>query len=393
MVNHSENYVQVKKHYYNDKLPVKNIRWGFKKDEGHSAEIVFDNSGKDIILKGTEDDFISLVTQFKDVVINGKKKIVDLTGLPIKGTGKYYENIEIFLKDENKSIEEFAKEVKEGKRNLPQENPLIIAKNIIENKFSDGDVIKFLENYKFMKFLYARNLKPIHTTFESIKEKKIVDVDKFEFYNKESDRVFVDCIRKLSPIPAFLDFDKYCLTDTELLIKNFVNEIKKQDLTWGALYKKTGGTLKGEEGIYRIILDYLEIYEIIREPLRDLAILIAKEKSLSIKEDSCKEVIKCIKDSGYSDLVKPINLNLRHARVHKSIDFNKQQGKLMIYNSPRKNKKLEAEITFSEAIGLKEEIRILGYALFFNHIMNEQIILFKLIDSLDFKFYIIQNKK
>ena len=75
---HSDNFISVKKYYFEKRLKVKEITFSVTRlDNGNfdsQAKIVFDNNGEDIIIEGSEPDFVDLSHNFQSSFRDGKKE-------------------------------------------------------------------------------------------------------------------------------------------------------------------------------------------------------------------------------------------------------------------------------------------------------------------------------
>jgi hypothetical protein len=157
-----------------------------------------------------------------------------------------------------------------------------------------------------------------------------------------------------------------------------------------SLYKETGGKLDGPIGIQNLIEEYIDIYEIIRPILRDMAILIRKNGD-KVNLNSQDDIIRFLKVKKYKSLVGSIDIHLRNVGTHFSLDFNKK-GVVKVFDSSTKRRKLIKNFKYDDIIDKHKKINELALALIFSYLMNERIICLFTIDSLDFKYYVVENK-
>ncbi len=392
---HSDNFISVKKYYFENRLKIKEVKISMtsldNEEFNSQAKIVFDNNGDDIIIEGSESDFVDFSLNFKSTFRDGKQELIDLATTPAKNPSTYYKNMEHFISGSKDSFRKTIEDLQSGNGKLPTDINFIQGINAcLTNNYSNPNAKAILENYEETIGIMMLGLVPLHDSFEKIKSRVVVKESRFNSFMKESDEIFAKNLRSLSPLVAFRTLYKNCEVDTEFLLNSFVHTKKVIDIKLRSLYKETGGKLDGPIGIQNLIEEYIDIYEIIRPILRDMAILIRKNGD-KVNLNSQDDIIRFLKVKKYKSLVGSIDIHLRNAGTHFSLDFNKK-GVVKVFDSSTKRRKLIKNFKYDDIIDKHKKINELALALIFSYLMNERIICLFTIDSLDFKYYVVENK-
>lgn len=395
----SPNFIQAKKLIYEQgfeidslEINISPIKDGQKGECTGKAKITFNKNDEIISLEGDDSDFFELACKLKTTFRDGRKKIIDISKLPVKNTGTYYENMNYFIPKNSDEITHAIKRLQLGTTNIPSE--FNISKGVedcINKNFESKEAKLLLDNYFDSIAAVILGMIPIQKGFENVKKKMISNENRFNIYFNKINEIFQDKLMKLSLLESFEKICNECNVDVYFMLKNFTQTIKLADQNWGSLFKQTGGTLPGEEGMQRLIDDYSKLYEIIRESLRDLAYLL-KDTTDYVDLNSQEGVIQFLKNKGYSDIFGTINTNLRNGGTHISIDYS-TKGKVYVYDSSSKKRQLLDSLSYQKIIDKHYRIRELSLAITFSYLMVEQILLLRILDSPEFKFYVVENKK
>lgn len=392
---HSDNFISVKKYYFENGLKVKKVEFsgnilangGFD----YKSKIVFNNNGKDIIIEGSESDFVSLSLNFESTFREGRKELIDLATTPAKNSTTYHKNMEYFISGSQESLRKTIEDLRSGKGKLTEKIDFNQGINAcLTNNYSNPNAKAILENYVETIGIMILGLIYLHDSFEKIKSRKVANENRYNSFINESDDIFAKNLRSLSPLIAFRTLYANCKVDTEFLLNNFVQTKENIDIRNRSLYKTTGGKLDGKIGIQNIIKEYIDIYEIIRPILKDLAFLIRKDGD-KVDLNSQDDIILFLKQKKHQSLIGTIDIHLRNAGTHSSLDFT-EKGIVKVYNNPTKSRILIKNFTYDDIIDKHKKINELALALIFSYIMNERLIWLFTIDSPDFKFYVGENK-
>ena len=392
---HSDNFVSVKKYYFEKGLKVKEVTFSASRlDNGDfdaQAKIVFDNNGEDIIIEGSEPDFIYLSHNFQSTFRDGKKELIDLATTSAKDSTTYYNNMGHFISRSKDSLRKTIEGLQYGKGKLSTDIDFVHGiYACLTNNYSEPNAKAILENYEETIGILILSLVPLHESYQKVKSRIVTKESRFDSFMKESDEIFSNNLRSLSPLIAFSTLYENCDVDTDFLLNNFVQTKKDIDTRWRSLYKETGGKLDGPTGIHNLIKEYIDIYEIIRPILRDLAFLISKNGDI-LNLNSQDDIIRFLKIKKYNSLVGTIDTNLRNAGTHFSLDLT-EKGVVKVFDSSKKKRKLIKNFKYEDIIDKHKKINELALALIYSYLINERIIWLFTIDSPDFKFHVVENK-
>lgn len=389
MTSHSENFIKVKKLHFEKGLPFTEVNIKFEKGGKSTAKIKL---GKKEEVEGDEPDLIELAWSIKSTIRDGKKKLVDLSSLPIKSGQKYYDNMDIFLKDSDPEgkIKKLVKEMVEDVTKRPTFNLKKGIIDILNKKFDTSEAQEILSDYNSSKAYLLSQLALFNNPYQIILKKRGYSKN-FNDFSEASDKIFREKIRSLPSIQALKTYDSICLVDIYFVVFNLSREMANQDQIWGALYKETGGKLSGEMGIHKKLSDYEVLYELTKDLLRDLAVILDKG-ARNVDVNNKEKVREFLTSQGYSSLVSFIEPHLRHGKAHVSVEYNGKTGEATIYDSVYKNRKVLIKKKYSEILDACKKMEELALALVLNHLVNELIILFMVLDSPDFKFFVVENK-
>ncbi|MFA5406750.1 MAG: hypothetical protein WC307_05325 [Candidatus Nanoarchaeia archaeon] len=391
----SKDFNDAKKLIYLDKFEVTAVNVEIigpaNKDKSKKsfAMISFKKEGIIKEIRSEEDDFISLAFSIKDTIRNGEKKLIE-----IKDTNKYYDNIDLLLpknKDVKKDIEDAINQINEGKSPLIKGfNLYDTFKKLVNNEFGDAKVKLLLTNYFEVIASQIINIKRLKDVFEQTKHNQIKNIDEFESFTKSVDDITNKYILNYSPIESLTFYIKNSKIDAELLINNFIELEATISKKWSALTK--GGTegVEGESAAKFILDDYSDYFEISQKILTDLAVFINEKVNRFETINSFYRIKVVLAENGFSNIVKLITEKLRHSATHWSIDYSKK-GKVLVYDTISRERKLLFEKTYEDLINSFNVIKNLTRALFFSYLMNREIIFFRVLDSLDLKFLLIEK--
>lgn len=392
---HSDNFISVKKYYFENRFKVKEVEFSATSlDNGTfktQARIVFNNNGEDIIIEGSEPDFVDLSHNFNSTFRDGKLELIDFVTTPAKNSTTYYQNMESFISGSKDSLRKTIEDLQAGKGKLPIDINFVQGINAcLTDNYSDPNAKAILENYEETIGIMILGLVPLHESFQKIKSRIVANESRFNSFQKESDEIFLKNLRSLPPLIAFTTIYENCDVDTEFLLNNFVQTKKGIDIKWRSLYQETGGKLDGPIAIQSLIKEYIDIYEIIRPILRDLAFLINKNGD-KVNLDSQDDIIRFLKTKKYNSLVGTIETHLRNAGTYFSLDFT-EKGVVKVFDSSKKKRKLIKIFKYDDIIDKHKKINELALALIHSYLINERLIWLFTIDSPDFKYYVIENK-
>ena len=389
---HSQDFIKAKKLIYDEGYEIThaNIRIfgpaNKDKSKRDHATIVFKKESDKKEIHSEEGDFVMLASKIKGTFRDGKKKLIE-----IKDTNKYYENVEHFIPKSDNDIQEAVKRLKTGNHKIPQTfnlyNSFI---KLIKKEFKDDEVKILLNNYFEVVGTQIITLESVYKHFELVKQKLLSNNQRFKAFMEKVDKIIRENILNHSPLESVEILVTLSKTDAELLIKNIAHLEKTSQERWKAMSNNGKQGIEGKLAAKYMVDDYNDYFEILRKILRDLAVIINSNSKDFESVDTFFQIESIFKKNGYSDLVSPILVRLRHSGTHWDIDYSKK-GEVSFFDSRAKNKKPVFEIDYKKLIEKTQKLRDLTWAAFFSYYMWREIIFFRCLDSSDLKFYLVEN--
>jgi len=149
------------------------------------------------------------------------------------------------------------------------------------------------------------------------------------------------------------------------------------------------GVIEGEIGIERIINQYAKLFELAREPLRDLAAALDDKDTVDLSNTA--DVLEFLNSNGQQSFTEPIEPQLRHGSSHASIKPDDSNGILEIYNNRGKSRKLVKKVNYKDAPSayyhLSDAVAGLIFAFFR---VNDRVIL-RYMSSEEFRHRMVEN--
>jgi hypothetical protein len=386
----SEALQQAKKFLYEENLDIEESKVTLKnEDEPHQeAEVIFQTEEGEKKVSGTQDDFISFCFGLDKVIRDGERKLAEID---TDDASRYYENMDLFIDSSDNPGKEAHKRLIKGESNLKKELNLRKALDAtIEENFEQEDLISIAENFHDAKVLAVLNLQDLEEHKQKLKETQVKDVSRYETLLNEAGSIFQDEILTKPPLKAYETFRKTCNADIEFLLKRLGKEINRRGKEWEALFEKTGGKMDGETGMSRILDEYAMLYEIIQDVLRDYASML-RDNPDEVDLNNEKEVIRFLKRQGYNQLVGTIISQFRHGPNHQSIEIDNEEGLVRVYEERSYSSKVLEEYTYEKVNEKYRKFRDLSLALLFSYTIMEEVMVFRSLDSFDFKLAIIEN--
>lgn len=394
-MNHKD-FIEAKKLIYVEKFEIINVDihiYGpanIDKSKKDNATIIFKKGDSEKIISSKEPDFIMLAWHIKSTIRECKKQLVE-----VKDTNKYYSNIELLIPKKDNNIKDNIKEavirLKRGKGQLsPKFNLYDSFFNLINRKFQEDNVKVLLKNYFEViasEIITMENISQIH---EGIKKNRICNKQRYEAFMKKSDDVMRKYLLCFSPLETVRVYISFSTIDVELLIKGLAHLEKTSTERWKKLSNNGKDGIEGTMAAKYMVDDYNDFFELLQKMLKDLAIFINKTTKNFEVIDNYYKIETVLKKNGYSDLVSPIIVKLRHAGTHWDIDYRKK-GNVIIYDTRSKTRKQIYDISYEKLFDKTKKLRDLTWAIFFSYFMWREIIFFRCLESPELKFYLIEN--
>ncbi|GAB7009514.1 hypothetical protein [Halorubrum trueperi] len=395
----SEAYKQLKTLYHEEDLDVVEINIEIdqsgEETEEYGEVVLEDEDGNETEITGSDHDFVVALFSIKSTVREGEKELIDLAETPVGDTEGYYENVEQFVPqgaDIDKSKVEIGMELLQeegvGVPKLSIVDGLDAAVNL---ELEDNNLIKIVQNYHKVLALQFLELRDSKEQFDEIKEKLPQNQARFENFFQLAEEILSEGYLRSDAFSDHRDYRDVTISDVEFIVSRMRDVMLKTNEEWRA-FSGGGGTIDSDLAFPRILEEYHQCFELLRDPLRDLAATIQHSKGAnSVDLNDTVEVIRFLKRQGYSNLVGTIELDLRRGPAHMSHDIDADDGLIRIYDSRGRNRNVKNEITFGDLVDKQKKMRdlLIGIVLAFHQM--EQVLEFRFLESPDFAFRIVEN--
>ncbi|MDP2667043.1 MAG: hypothetical protein Q8P05_06100 [Candidatus Diapherotrites archaeon] len=395
MSKNSADFVKAKKLYYVEKWAVTEVNIKFENVDGNqsiSATMIFEKGGKTETIVSGEPDFVDMAFNFKTLYRDGETKIIDLSSTPIKNVANLYKNVEFFKDLSKDKVRELIGEIQSGKFLFPSGfNLRSTILDVLAKRFDNEHVKFLLANYNASLALQLAGMPLWYSSYQKMKN-AANDKGRFENFERIFSRVFRETLGEMPVIKAFLAKETKYKADRNLLLKNLGTEFSRHKERWDTYYKTTGGQMDGNAAVLHFLDDYANLFEIIKPSLQDMVSIVKEknnENNISLESDN--QIAAYLKQKGFSDLVDPIDPILRNGRSHYALE-QIEKGKLHIYNTKFKDRKLLKIYDIQDVIDKYMEFCDFARALVITDVLNDELLLLKALDSPDFKFFVIENK-
>ena len=389
----SKEYRHLKKLYHEQKLKVKNVEIQHSKREEpeHWGKVVFEDDEKEEIeLEGTSEDFVFELWSLKSTVREGEERIVDISATPAKNPEGYYDNIEHFVSKDKSAVEKGFEELQQEAGKQPEEIDLLEALDAsIALEMDNEELVTVVTSYHQVVASHLIEMKRVQEEFDNYKESIPYDSDRFENYLNEAGAILRDAYVNTTPIIGYQSYRETMISDTPFLLERMSEIREKTHREWRALSQKEGGSIEGRIAMPRILEDYARYYELARDPLRDLAATI--DDANAVELDDTSDVVRFLKRQGHQNLMETIIPELRHGSSHMSIEVDDDNGLINIYDRRGRGRSIEEQINFKQLLSKYKKFRDLVDGLIFAFVLNEEVIIWRYLNSNEFRFRVVEN--
>lgn len=395
----TEAYKQLKTLYHEENLNITelNIEINQSGEEPEEyGEVVFeDEDGDKTKITGTEHDFVIALFSIKNTVRQGEKKLIDLAETPVGDTEGYYDNIEHFVPrrgdPDRSNIEIGMEQLQEEGADVPKLSIIDGLDAAVELDLENDNLIKIVRNYHKVLALQYLELRDSKEQLDDVKKKLPQNQARFENYFELTEEILSDGYLRGDAFSDYRDYRDVTISDIEFIVSRMRDVMVKTSEEWRA-FSGGGGTIENELAFPRILEEYHQCFELLRDPLRDLAATIQHSgETGDVELSDTVDVIRFLKRQGYSNLVGTVELDLRRGPAHMSHEIDDDDGVVRIYNSRGRSRSVKNEIGFGDLVDKQKKIRDLltGIALAFHQ--TEQVLEFRFLQSPDFAFRIVEN--
>ncbi|WP_121820578.1 hypothetical protein [Halostella salina] len=395
----SEAYKQLKTLYHEGDLNVTELNIEIDQsgqEPEEYGEVVFeDEDGEETKIAGTEHDFVIALFSIKSTVRQGEEKLIDLAETPVGDTEGYYDNIEHFVPrggdPDRSNIEIGMEQLQEEEEDVPKLSIIDGLDAAVELDLENDNLIKIVQNYHKVLALQYLELRDSKEQFDEIKTELPQNQARFENFSELTEEILSDGYLRGDAFSDYRDYRDVTISDIEFIVSRMRDVMMKTSEEWRA-FSGGGGTIDSELAFPRILEEYHQCFELLRDPLRDLAATIQHADGAgSVELSDTVDVIRFLKRQGYSNLVGTVELDLRRGPAHMSHDIDDEDGVVRIYNSRGRSRSVKNEIGFGDLVDKQKKMRDLltGIALAFHQ--TEQVLEFRFLQSPDFAFRIVEN--
>lgn len=388
----SKDFIEAKKLIYKDKYKVTNVKASMEQVSGkqkHSARIDFEKGTDTKYIESTSDDFVILAWHIKKSFDKeGKSRLIE-----IKDTNRYYSNLEILFGkgnfDNKKSMGEAIKKIQAGKSGIPSSFRLDDAiDNVTKNKINKEEIDVMLKNYFEILAREILILNSLNQNFEKIQNNSKNKQRVLDFF-REAEKVFQQNLFNHPPMKALEDYNKFKTVDLSHLIKIAV-ETEEYRKKKGQFFSNNGKDgIDPKIGVNIILEDYKKYFEICKKLLRNLAQIISYNttgQSISTEKD----VFEILAQNGYNKLFASIDKDIRNSDAHVSFEYI-GKGKVNLLDTRTSKTKIIKTLTLNDLLEKTDKIRELHFALIFATINWGELLLFRCLDSPEFKVLLVEN--
>jgi len=392
--------------HYERKLPIVDASI-----EGSEGTIVFSENGTEIEVEGEDPEFLRTIQNLVPTVRDGVKQLIDVRDTPARNVGTYIRNWEFFLTNEQNPIQKAAVRINQGKTSVPSEFDAREAiKASIEGPTDNKNLQKIVENYSEVLAVKQSDANRMNQPFRKYKDNASYDQERFQEVFETAVEIFQEAFLKGPPLDCYEEWVE--TRETDLL--NFSNKVlslkKRKKVEWDSLKaRKEGvadedayiqfwenksentemGKIEGEIGIERILEQYSELFELAREPLRDLAATLDDAGSVNLSDTS--DVLEFLDSNDRQSFTQNIKSQLRHGSSHASIETDDSSGILKIFNNRGQSREVVETVEYEEIPSAYYHLSdVVAGLLFAITRVNDRIML-RYMTSEAFRFRIAEN--
>jgi len=396
----SEAYKQLKTLYHEKKFNITdlNIEINQSGEETEEyGEIEFeDEAGNKTKITGTDCDFVRELFSIKSTVREGENKLIDLAETPVSDTEGYYDNIEYFVPtdwfDPDKSDVEIGFEMlREEGADIPKLHLVNALDAAVSLDMDNENLIKVVQNYHKILALQHLELRKSKEMSDEVKQTLPQNQARFETFYELTHEILGNGYLRNDHLSNYRDYREVTMSDVGFLVSKMRDVMTKTSEEWHA-FSGGGGTIDDNLAYPRILEEYHQYFELLRDLLRDLAATIQHlNEGESVDLNDTVDVIRFLKRQGYSNLVGTIELDLRRGPAHMSHDIDSDEKVVRIYDSRGRKRNVKNEIGFAELVDKQKKMRDLLPAVILAFNETEHVLEFLFLQSADFKFRIVEN--
>ncbi|WP_207587132.1 hypothetical protein [Halomontanus rarus] len=388
---HSEEFKELKKLYHENRYDILEIEMSLSNEEEDEGRIVFDGEDEEIELTGSSTDFIMALFDMKSSHSDGDKQFIDVSATPAGNPEGYYDLVEYFLDPPNENRREDAFErVQNGEDSLPDGINLEEALEAALSGYMKNPELKaVVENYHEVvaaRLIYMRN---VDVAIKQYTRNAANSAELFEQYVDLAGNILRDAYLLESPGKGYESFRERCITDTEFHLNKLRDIRDRHQEEMSNVEVDDDGRLDGFTAIPYILDQYARFYELVRDPLRDLAVCLEGAKVAELSDTA--EVLELLNRTGHTDLAEVVLPELRNGAFHLSYELDESEGVVRIFTGRDKNRSVKAEYGFEELLDEYRFVQDAVPGIIFSYVIVHEVLTVRYLESPDFMFQVIEE--
>lgn len=403
----SEEFQRYKELYYEEDLPVIDVS-----HQDSQVIITFKDGDSDIQVSGTCDDFTNLTLKLVPTIRNGIEQLIEVSEISVDSSFEYYENMRYFAAESNNPIDEATKQLRAGKAEIPEEIDWREAlQSTLRKDINNPDLKKVVKNYYETLAVVRSDKYEIESIYAKIRSNNPYNESIFYKYYTQAITILENRYISLNPLKSYKEFIETCETDVEYLSSNLMLIQKQTDTNWEALQNREPddeedlmffrkkqrkkedisnkvGKIELDIGIQKILDQYSDIFELSREPLRDIAVTLDKRnRDLS----GTNKVLSFLESNEAQSFPEAVEPQMRHGSAHNQIGFNEEENSVEFYDGRGKARDLITRKSYEEILQRYYELHdmIIAVLLAFSKIWY--FINYRYLGSKEFQYRVLEQ--
>jgi hypothetical protein len=353
-------------------------------------QIEFSDGGDTIIIKSSDDEFSSLVSNLVRTTRGAEEHYIDIRDTQVGDNEIFQSNLEKF-NISKQDVEKAKKRINTDSSDLPEDLDFRdVLDACLDSDFDDPYLVGVIENYAAaLVVLRQRKANLVRVNKESIKNEPALRTNYVARYIKAFDQILENHLFSYPPLEAGRIYREEFHHDMGFLLER-LNKKAEFENTELRSYVKSHNSLDEDLAIERLLRSYATRYEILRDVLRDYAYLLKKDDNdPDVELNSTRSVINYLTKKGYSFIDEVLISEFRNGISHESMQIS--DGYLKIYEKRSKKNDPKWVLSAPEvAVQFNKFIEVFN-AIIASYSIKEEEFLFKFISSDEFKYHAAEN--
>ena len=379
--------------------------------DGQKGRIVFEDDKSKIEVTGEDQQFIDIIQNLVPTVRDGTEHLIDIRDMPAGSLQTYLENMQYFTSNEEDPIRAATIKINRGELSPPSDfDETEALQASVELNFSNDELRKLIENYSEISAVKQSDANKMNQPFRKYRDNASYNEERFE----EVYEMTVDLLKEVylngSPLNCYKEWHETCETDLLNLSQKILDLKDRKQVEWNSLKSRDWNTTEGNAsirfwenkadsieigeveakiGIERIIEQYSKLFELAREPLRDLAA--ALDESGTVDLTNMTEVLRFLASNDKQSFTESIEPQLRHGSAHASIETDDSNGVLRIYHGRGKNQTLAKKMDYVEVPPAYYDLSDMVASLLFAMTRVNDRVTLRYMSSQEFRSRMVEN--